>query len=400
VLSWKINRLIFSNTNTSFNENNWTFFSRELFPIFKNFKFDWLENIIYFNDEVETTNIFNYTNTNLNWFPMSYNEYWSLTYMVEDDVIETNNLMFILTDQISTYISLFFNLNFFTPILNEQVIISTFPLFFSNLLTFIGGFLYLFLLIYKLHTEYGSTTENSKPNIIIRYNIFITSWLNFASIKFESFEEAFSIIILWPWCIVLIFTHLFTVENNEVFFIFIEWGLPVAYGFLILFESAWLFSTHLLIYLNGARGRRSLIATMIEDCVALIILTSRITLQMIRGLICGFFHDFFREISEYLIDTWELYVYYASWQVPFCKSSFSTDLISFFIDWYLISFILLFIYFILFLQLLFLVIAVWLFCRCWFISIKKPELYMLNYLNGKYKSTRDSNFAKDNIGNV
>jgi len=95
--------------------------------------------------------------------------------MVEDDVIETNNLMFILTDQISTYISLFFNLNFFTPILNEQVITSTFSLFFSNLLTFIGVFLYLFLLIYKLHTEYGSTTENSKPNIIIRYNIFITS---------------------------------------------------------------------------------------------------------------------------------------------------------------------------------------------------------------------------------
>jgi hypothetical protein len=105
---------------------------------------------------------------------------------------------------------------------------------------------------------------------------------------------------------------LFTVENNENFFIFVEWGLPVAYGFLILFESAWLFSTHLLIYLNGARGRRSLVVTLIEDCVALIILTSRITLQMIRGLICGFFHDFFREVSEYLIDTWELYIYYAT----------------------------------------------------------------------------------------
>lgn len=265
-------------------------------------------------------------------------------------------------------------------------------MFFGNLLSFIVLFLYLFLLIYKLHTEYGSTTESTKPNLMIRYNIFITSWLNFAGIKFESIEEAFSIIILWPWCIVLIFTHLFTIENNENFFIFVEWGLPVAYGFLILFESAWLFSTHLLIYLNGARGRRSLIATLLEDCVALVILVSRITLQMIRGLICGFFHDFFREISEYLIDTWELYVYYATWQVPFCKGSFSTDLVSFFIDWYLISFTLLFIYFILFLQLLFLVIAVWLFCRCWFISIKKPTFF-INYYNNK-------NFLREfNLGN-
>lgn len=379
MFSWKINRLIFTNNSSSFSENNWTFFSRELLPVFKNFKFEWLENLNYFNNEEIQYNLFSYTNINLNVFPLTYNEFWCFTSNIE------NSSLYIIVDQISSYFMLFFNFNFYIPLLTERVFNSVYPIFFGNLLSFITIFLYLFLLIYKLHTEYGSTSESTKPNIMIRYNIFVNSWLNFAGIKFESIEEAFSIIILWPWCIVLIFTHLFTVENNENFFIFVEWGLPVAYGFLILFESAWLFSTHLLIYLNGARGRRSLIATLIEDCVALIILTSRITLQMIRGLICGFFHDFFREISEYLIDTWELYIYYATWQVPFCKGSFSTDLVSFFIDWYLISFTLLFIYFILFLQLLFLVIAVWLFCRCWFISIKKPTFFINYYNSINYK---------------
>lgn len=385
-----------------FNDNNWTFFSRELLPIFKIFKFDWLENITYFYTENEINNsyynqfnIFSFSNANFNIFPLNYNEFMCFTAEME------NSVLFTITDQISSYFLLFYNLNLYVPLFTELTFTSVYPIFFSNLLSFILIFIYIFVLIYKLHAEYGSTNEATKPNIMIRYNIFVTSWLNFAGIKFESIEEAFSIIVLWPWCIILIFTHVFTIENNENFFIFVEWGLPVVYGFLILFESVWLFSTHLLIYLNGARGRRSLLVTLIEDCVALTILISRITLQMVRGLICGFMHDFFREISEYLIDTWELYMYYATWQVPFCNSSFSTDLVGFFIDWYIISFTLLFIYFILFLQLLFLVIAVWLFCRCWFISVKKP-LPNINFYSDKFygRELDLNNIYKDNSSNV
>ena len=99
-------------------------------------------------------------------------------------------------DQISTYFLLFYNLNLYVPLFTELVFTSVYPVFFSNLLSFILIFLYLFLLVYKLHTEYGSTLESTKPNLMIRYNIFVTSWLNFAGIKFESIEEAFSIIVL------------------------------------------------------------------------------------------------------------------------------------------------------------------------------------------------------------
>jgi hypothetical protein len=91
---------------------------------------------------------------------------------------------------------------------------------------------------------------------------------------------------------------------------------------------------------------------------------------MVRGVICGLYHDFFRELIEYTIDTWESYWFYSGWQLPFFKNYYLIDFFFFFLDWYIISFTLLFIYIILFLQLLFLLIAVWLFCRCWFISSK------------------------------
>ena len=195
-------------------------------------------------------------------------------------------------------------------------------------------------------------------------------WVRFRGIKFESYEEAICIIIIWPWCIFLIFTHIFSPENNEIFFIFIEWGLPIIYGYLVLLESMILFGSYFFIYLNGARGRKLLFVTLIEDIISFIILLSRVTLQMVRGIICGLYHDFFRELIEYTVDTWESYWFYSNWQLPFFKNYYIIDFSMFFIDWYIISFTLLFIYIILFLQLLFLLIAVWLFCRCWFISTK------------------------------
>jgi len=43
--------------------------------------------------------------------------------------------------------------------------------------------------------------------------------------------------------------------------------------------------------------------TLIEDVINFMILLARVTLQMVRGIICGLYHDFFREVTEYLIDT-------------------------------------------------------------------------------------------------
>jgi hypothetical protein len=114
-----------------------------------------------------------------------------------------------------------------------------------------------------------------------------------------------------------------------------------------------------------------MVITLLEDLAAFLIILARISLQIVRGLLCGFFHDFFRELSEYLLDSWELYYNYVSPNFPFVGNSWALDLVLYGINWYLMLFMLMFIYVILFLQLVFLLIAVWLFCRCWFISKKQ-----------------------------
>ena len=175
--------------------------------------------------------------------------------------------------------------------------------------------------------------------------------------------------VLWPWCFLLVFTHAFLVDNHEVLFIFIEWGLPIVCGFFLLFEHLWNFGSYFFIYLNGGRGRRSLVITLIEDVLTFFIVIIRVSLQVVRGLLCGFFHNFFRELNDMAIDLYHLYVQYTDWSIPFLTSASPfMDFIFFCAKWYLIGFLLLFTYAIMFLQLLFLVIAVWLFCRCWFIS--------------------------------
>lgn len=232
-------------------------------------------------------------------------------------------------------------------------------------------FLYFFFISLKYNSNYNIILWNNKSNFLINYEIFLIFLLNILFIKFETFEEALSVIIFWPWCIVLVFTHLIVFENNEIFFIFIEWGLPVIYSYFIICEYLWSLGSYFFIYLNGTRGRRSLVFTLIEDLIAFFILIARVSLQMIRGIICGLYHDFFREITEFIIDTWDSFFYLYSWKMPFLKMSVWNDLLIFCLNVYLIAFILLFIYFILFLQLMFLLIAVWLFARCWFIS-KKP----------------------------
>jgi hypothetical protein len=64
-----------------------------------------------------------------------------------------------------------------------------------------------------------------------------------------------------------------------------------------------LFGVYFLVYLNGGRGRKFLLVTLVEDLIAFIILLARVTLQVVRGIICGLYHDFFKELTEYIIDT-------------------------------------------------------------------------------------------------
>ena len=363
---------------TPFNENNWTFYLKEIFPFFKSFFNFFSEELLFLSDTI----LHSPYSINLLYFSITYQEFINLN-LAQISKTVTN-----LLTQLSNYNNFLLVIDLNNFFLSNQTFNLNLFYFFNFFITLTFLFFIFFIFYLNFHNDYGTILENYRTIFIMFYEEFILIWTRFASIKFESYEEALCILILWPWCIFLVFTHIFSSENNEIFFIFVEWGLPVVYGYLILIESIWLFGNFFFVYLNGARGRKLLLVTFIEDLISFAILLARVTLQMVRGIICGLYHDFFREITEYIIDTWEMYWFYANWQLPFLKNSFLFDLTLFFIDWYIIVFILLFIYIILFLQLLFLVIAVWLFCRCWFISTKiaKNKFYFYYNLNNREKN--------------
>lgn len=300
--------------------------------------------------------------------------------------------MYPVVEQVNYYLNWFYNLELNKVIIKSNILNLNLITYFNDSCSVLTFFLLVYYYYLYLLDEYSLVLERSRLIISILYEKYILTWINFAGIKFESYEEAICIIILWPWCVFLVFTHIFTLENNEVFFIFVEWGLPILYGYLVLLESLVLFGSYFFIYLNGARGRKFLIITIIEDLISFVILISRVTLQIIRGIICGLYHDFFREIIEFTIDNWEMYWFYINWKTPFIEQSYVMDYILFFIDWYIIAFLVFFIYILLFLQLLFLLIAVWLFCRCWFIS----SSVIVDYnKNNKFLKKRNKNLYKN-----
>jgi len=254
--------------------------------------------------------------------------------------------------------------SFISSVIVENMIIS----FFSTHFDLYFLFLFFFLLTIKAHFDFSQVVECTRSNIVLFYQFILYDSLTLVLNKYESSEEALCIVVLWPWCFLLVFTHIFLVDDNEVLFIFIEWGLPIVYGFFLLFEHLWNFGSYFFVYLNGGRGRRSIFIVIIEDILTFFIVIIRVSLQVVRGLLCGFFHNFFRGVYDKVFDLYHVYLYYSDWSVPFFHTNPTAQLIYFFLGWYIIAFTLLFVYIILFLQLLFLIIAVWLFCRCWFIS--------------------------------
>ena len=264
------------------------------------------------------------------------------------------------------------------------------------------NFLFLLLLLIKAHFDFSQVSECTRSNIALFYQFIIYDSLTLVLNKYESSEEALCIVVLWPWCFLLVFTHVFLIDNNEILFIFIEWGLPIVYGFFLLFEHLWNFGSYFFVYLNGGRGRRSMLIVIIEDILTFFIVIIRVSLQVVRGLLCGFFHNFFRGIYDSIFDLYHAYLYYSDWSVPFFYASSTTaDLVYFGLWWYAIAFTLLFVYIILFLQLLFLIIAVWLFCRCWFISSNNGlgnEVVIFDYLWNKRLERIDSRHD-DNLKN-
>ena len=246
-------------------------------------------------------------------------------------------------------------------------------------------FFYFITLVWKVAIESLQFTRAHTANYTHVVNIYLYTWVLNGIDKTESTEETVSLLILWPWCILLIFTHMFTVSNNNFMFGFAEWGLPIVYGLILLLEHLWLFSIYFVIYLTGARGRKSITITLIEDLIALSILLARVLLQAVRGLIVNMFHFICRETLLNMPKWWTMSCYYNSsigLETESLKSSFNNLALS--SDLIIVGSSFIIVTAIMFLQLTFLVISVWLFCKCWFISWH-PSIYKIMSIQQKLR---------------
>lgn len=228
---------------------------------------------------------------------------------------------------------------------------------------------YVLYILYKLFVELMYAAGYQYVMWSQFLTIYIYSWIYNGVLKVESVEEIMCLVVLWPWCIFLIFTHLCVVSEYMVLFCIIEWGLPVFYGLILLTEHLWMFGVNMTGYLMGIRGRKNLFATFIEDLIAVIIMVARVVLQSIRGIVVGMFHFICREALLNMSRWWEHeFVFNKKNSIASIKIGNWYDLISIIIDLAMAFMGLLLIVGIMFLQLTFLIISIWLFCKCWFIS--------------------------------
>lgn len=198
------------------------------------------------------------------------------------------------------------------------------------------------------------------------------SWLFISFDKVESQEEGIVLSFLWPWCFLIVFTHLIAASDHTILFGFSEWGLPVTYGLVMLLEHCWSMGTYLMVYIAGAAGRKLSLLTAVEDAAAALILVARVLLQAVRGVIVGMFHFISREML------WNMKGYWTSNNAlnsaiaaTDTSQTAATPLLKLVFDCAITGGSFVIITAVMFLQLLFLLVSVWLFCKCWFTSWRK-----------------------------
>jgi hypothetical protein len=237
-------------------------------------------------------------------------------------------------------------------------------------------FLYLFL---KLMVENGSYLLKYFSAWGVFVDLYLLTWVVGGEDKVETTEEILVLFFLWPWCVFLIFTHTFGWSDHSTIFGFAEWGLPVIYGYILLLEHIWVFGAYMVVYLMGIRTRKSMVANCIEDIVALVIMVARVSLQMVRGVIVGMFHFICREAVLNMNRWWstDIWCYSGSAMIN-DKRSWVIDMILVWVDFWVAAGSLIVVTAIMFLQLIFLIVSVWLFCKCWYTSWL-PKFYRNNY---------------------
>lgn len=227
----------------------------------------------------------------------------------------------------------------------------------------------LFMFFFKNFINLANYTQFFQSNWAYFINLYIYSWIFMGENKVESIEEVVSLIILWPWCIFLIFSHLITFYQEMNAVGFAEWGLPVLYGFILLAEHQWSLGSYSLVYLVGIRSRKSLIINIFEDIGGSSIMVARVGLQAVRGVIVGMFHFICREALLVVEQWWNTDNWFNhNLGNGTRKSGIYRDILNLIRDLILAGGSLVIITAIMFLQLLFLLVSVWLFCKCWYIS--------------------------------
>ena len=175
-------------------------------------------------------------------------------------------------------------------------------IYYNTYICYIFLFFCFLMICVKFTHEYSSIYEKNRTDFFMYYKFILYDTTNNALDKFESIDEALCVIVLFPWCFLLVFTHAFFIDNNEIIFFFVEWGLPVVYGVLMLVEHMWNFGVYFFVYLSGGRGRRSFFLTLGEDLLNLLIVLIRVCLQVVRGLLCGLMHKFFKDLVDQVVE--------------------------------------------------------------------------------------------------
>lgn len=212
--------------------------------------------------------------------------------------------------------------------------------------------------------------------LTLAHNIWLYNSFN----KTDSLEETLCLSLLWPWCIILIFSHVINLSPFYNNFSLAEWSIPVIYGLLLMLNNIYSLGSFFLIFLTGSKTRRSILLTLFEDLLAVTILFLRILLQMVRGVIVGLFHWICRELM-FSLRAWWTHDNLLAHITPATKYSHYLVLIISFLILNLIftAYNFLVITSIMFLQLIFLLIAIWLFCKCWFIAANPNPYNFYDY---------------------
>lgn len=218
--------------------------------------------------------------------------------------------------------------------------------------------------------------ENNKNTVYKKFCNYLIIFLRFLFEKLENIEESFGSLKLIAFILSLIFSNIFFWNNYINFIVFIEWNLPVCFGIILILELLYLLGSYMFLYLNGANSRKAIIASFFEDLINFFILLVRIFLQFIRGVICGIYHDLLRESNIVIV----------RWLIDIDTNLFLNEsndlnltsilLLNIFLYYLFYLFIITFGVTLVFLQSIFLCLAIWLFCKCWFLSVYESKFFI------------------------